>query len=70
MNTAAYFCMDKFQVNTYLPTSVENVNADKQVAGVQYVNLSGMTRDKPFEGMNIVVTTYTDGTTATAKVMK
>ena len=70
MNTAAYFCMDKFQVNTYLPTSVENVNADKQVAGVQYVNLSGMTSDKPFEGMNIVVTTYTDGTTATSKVMK
>jgi hypothetical protein len=29
-----------------------------------------MTSDKPFQGMNVVVTTYTDGTTATAKVMK
>jgi len=29
-----------------------------------------MTSDKPFDGMNIVVTSYTDGTTSTAKVMK
>ena len=70
MNTASYFCMDKFQVYTSVPTSVENINTDKQVAGVQYVNLSGMTSNKPFDGVNIVVTSYTDGTTATAKVMK
>ena len=70
MNTAAYFCMDKFQVYGSVPTSVESVNADKQVASVQYVNLSGMTSNKPFGGLNIVVTTYTDGTTATSKVMK
>ena len=69
MNTAAYFCMDKFQVEVQ-PTSVESVNADKQVAGVQYVNLAGMTSDKPFDGLNIVVTSYTDGTTATTKVVK
>ena len=69
MNTAAYFCMDKFQVKG-LATAVENVNADKQVAGVQYVNISGMTSDKPFQGLNIVVTTYSDGTTSTAKVVK
>jgi hypothetical protein len=29
-----------------------------------------MTSDKPFDGMNVVVTTFTDGTTSTAKVMK
>ena len=69
MNTAAYFCMDKFQVEVQ-PTSVESVNADKQVAGVQYVNLAGMTSNKPFDGLNIVVTSYTDGTTATTKVVK
>jgi hypothetical protein len=70
MNTASYFCMDKFQVLDDAPTAVENIGADKQVAGVQYVNLSGMTSDKPFDGMNVVVTTFTDGTTSTAKVMK
>lgn len=70
MNTAAYFCMDKFQVKGIAPSSVETVNADREVAGVKYVNLSGMTSDKPFDGVNVVVTTYTDGTTSTLKVMK
>jgi hypothetical protein len=70
MNTAAYFCMDKFQVKSDTPTAVENINADKQMIGVQYVNMAGMTSDKPFDGMNVVVTTYNDGTTTTAKVIK
>jgi hypothetical protein len=70
MNTAAYFCMDKFQVKSDTPTAVENINADKQMTGVQYVNMAGMTSDKPFDGMNVVVTTYNDGTTTTAKVIK
>ena len=70
MNTAAYFCMDKFQVNDGIGTAVESVNADVQVAGVQYVNMAGMTSDKPFDGVNVVVTTYSDGTTRTAKVIK
>ncbi len=69
MNTASYFCMDKFQVK-HTHTSAEDVNADKAVAGMRYVNLQGMTSDVPFDGVNIVVTTYTDGTTSTAKVMK
>lgn len=70
MNTAAYFCMDKFQVEDGITTSVENVSADKAVAGVKYVNLAGMTSDKPFDGVNVVVTSYTDGTTSTTKVVK
>jgi len=68
--TPLYFCMDKFQVNDGIPTAVENVNAEKAVAGVKYVNMAGMTADKPFEGVNVVVTTFTDGTTSTAKVIK
>ena len=70
MNTAAYFCMDRFMVMTDYHTAVENTSMDKQVAGVKYVNMAGMTSDKPFDGINIVVTSYTDGTTSTAKVMK
>ncbi len=69
MNTAAFFCMDKLQVNDS-PSSVESVNTDKQVTGMKYVNLAGMTSDKPFDGVNIVVTTFNDGTTSTAKVIK
>ena len=70
MNTAAYFCMDKFQVVVDKSTSVETMTADKQITGVQYVNIAGMTSSKPFDGVNVVVTTYSDGTTSTAKVMK
>ena len=70
INTSTYFCMDKFQVEDGIPTAVQDMNADKAVTGVQYVNLAGMTSDKPFDGMNVVVTTYSDGTTSTAKVVK
>lgn len=70
MNTASYFCMDKFQVKSDKPTAVQNLKADKQATGVHYVNLAGMTSSKPFNGVNVVVTTYNDGTTSTAKVIK
>ena len=51
-------------------TAVEQLNSDKQVAKVTYINVSGQQSDKAFDGMNIVVTTYTDGTTSTTKVIK
>ena len=37
------------------------------VQSVKYVNLAGMESDKPFAGLNIVVTTLTDGSRRTAK---
>lgn len=48
---------------------VENV-AEKQVAAVQYFNLQGRQSTEPFEGVNIVKTVYTDGTSVATKVMK
>ena len=51
-------------------TGVEDVQANKTVAGVKYVNLAGQVSDSAFDGVNIVVTTYTDGTTSTVKVIK
>ena len=50
-------------------TDVEEVNAAKTVAGVRYFNMAGQEMQKA-EGMTIVVTTYTDGTTSAVKVMK
>ena len=70
MNTAAYFCMDKFQVKVDYSTSVKDVNADKAVTAVKYVNMAGMVSNEPFDGVNVIVTTYSDGTTSTAKVIK
>ena len=70
MNTAAYFCIDKFQVEDESTSAVETLNTNKAVAGVKYVNINGMVSDKPFDGVNVVVTTYADGTTSTTKVVK
>ena len=51
-------------------SGVEDINADKQVAAVRYINVAGQQSETPFSGVNIVVTTYTDGTTSTVKVVK
>ncbi len=51
-------------------TAVEEVNANKTVANVAYYNLSGQQSAQPVSGVNIVVTTYSDGSTTTAKVIK
>ena len=50
--------------------AVEDVNAAKTVASTSYINAAGLQSQKPFEGMNIVVRTYTDGTTQVTKVVK
>ena len=52
------------------PTGVNDVNANKTVAGVMYYNVTGVASSEPFEGVNIVVTTYTDGTKTSVKVLK
>lgn len=51
------------------PTSITDADAVKTVEAVSYVNVSGQTSNRPFSGLNIVVTRYTDGTTATTKQM-
>ena len=51
-------------------TAITTVSTGAQVAKVSYVDLSGRMSDRPFKGVNIVVTTYTDGTTTTSKVVK
>ena len=50
-------------------TGVNDINA-KAVAGVKYYNLAGVESNVPFDGVNVVVTTYTDGTKAASKVIK
>ena len=52
-----------------LQASVDELNAAKTVAGVRYFNLAGQEMQEA-NGMTIVVTTYTDGTTTAVKVMK
>ena len=42
----------------------------KAVQSVHFVNVAGQMSDKPFEGVNIVVTKYTDGSTQAVKMVK
>jgi|GEM_PF-3447458 len=42
----------------------------RQVASITYYNLTGVKSTTPHPGLNIVVTTYTDGTTETMKILK
>lgn len=51
-------------------TAVDEINGQKAVANVAYYNLAGQMSQEPVDGVNIVVTTYTDGTRTTAKVIK
>jgi hypothetical protein len=51
-------------------TAVDEIDANKTVANVAYYNLAGQQSMQPVDGVNIVVTTYSDGSTTTAKVIK
>jgi len=50
-------------------TGINEVAGGKQVAGVRYFNMAGQEMQQA-NGLTIVVTTYTDGTTSAVKVMK
>ena len=41
-----------------------------EVKSVKYVNVAGIVSDTPFQGVNIVVTEYTDGSRTTTKMLR
>lgn len=56
-------------------TTVNNTSGidevhDAQVLSVRYYNVAGIEASEPFSGINIVVTTYSNGTTSTTKIIK
>ena len=62
-NTVAY----EYQVEPM--TSISEMNAGKTVAGVRYFNVAGQEMQQA-NGLTIMVTTYTDGSTNVTKVVK
>ena len=52
------------------PSGIDEPVVDKQVVGHTYYNLAGMASSKPFDGVNIVVTRYTDGSQTATKVLR
>ena len=51
------------------PSAVNELNEGKTVTGVRYYNMAGQQMAQP-SGLTIQVTSYSDGTTSTAKVIK
>ncbi len=50
-------------------TGVIEIMPNNEVVDVTYYNVQGMQSDKPFSGINIVVTRYSNGATTTTKVL-
>lgn len=68
--TPAYFCMDNFGAQT--PTDVHSINNAeglKTIVGTSYFTADGKKISKMEEGLNIVVTRYSDGSTSSRKLM-
>ena len=48
-------------------TDIYTLDGYREVVSVEYVNAAGLSSDKPFQGVNIVVTRYSDGSRTTVK---
>ena len=53
-----------------IASSIEALTAGKAVKSVSYINVAGQKAAQAFQGVNIVVVEYQDGTQAVAKVVK
>ena len=52
------------------PTAVEEILYHGEIVSQTYFNVQGMESDKPFDGINIVITRYSDGATSVSKVVR
>lgn len=53
-----------------ISTGVYDLHYQSEIVDQTFINSLGMQSDKPFSGINIVVTRYSDGTTRTTKVIR
>ena len=58
------------QLTADINTAVNDLSSAKSIASITYVNAAGQTSRHAFDGVNIVVTRYTDGSTSTTKVVR
>lgn len=52
------------------PTAIHEFVSLKHIVDVRYYNLMGMGSSEPFEGINVVVTRYSDGSISTMKIAR
>ena len=53
-----------------ISTGVYDLDYQSEIVDQTFINSLGMQSDKPFSGINIVITRYSDGTTRTTKVIR
>lgn len=58
------------ELDNKIPVGINGVEVNRNVVSVKYYNLAGVESDQPFDGVNMVVTRYSDGSVTTTKVMK
>jgi hypothetical protein len=54
----------------HIPTAVNEASVAKTVVSERYYDIRGIEYSQPVEGVNIVVRTYSDGTTQSVKIIK
>ena len=62
--------LNDFAIGVNAVTSVNELGNGKTVARVDYFNMAGQQIDHPDSGVTLVVTTYTDGTRTTNKIIR
>ena len=62
--------LNAFGISVNSATSINEAAVGKTIASVEYFNVAGQRLSQPTNGVNIIVTTYTDGTHQVAKVNK
>lgn len=62
--------INAFSITANNPTALNEMNACKAVVNVKYFNLAGQQMTELTDGVNLVVTTYSDGTRTTRKVIR
>ena len=71
VNATEYSCLiSAYTLPFTASTAVKNVNAEKTATAVIYYNLQGIASNEPQPGINIKVTTYSDGSREAVKIMK
>ncbi len=65
-----FYAVEKPATTKQGPTAVEEIRYHGEVVSTTYYNVQGIESDKPFDGVNIVVTRFSDGATSISKVVR
>lgn len=68
--TTQFLPKTTFSYNDSPAVGVNNVSADRAIKQVRYYNLAGMQSATAFDGVNIIVTEFSDGTKTSTKVIR